>query len=81
MPLTGSPTPPRLGAGVHDQQGLLWQLLHRVEGPVAQHGQKGVFPALWFYASQLLAPSNKVTAEIDLLEMYGASNTFYIYLR
>jgi len=48
---------------------------------VAQHGQKGVFPALWFYASQLLAPSNKVTAEIDLLEMYGASNTFYIYLR
>ena len=44
---------------------------------MAQHGQKGVFPALWFYASQLLALSNEVTAEIDLQEMYEAPNSFY----
>jgi len=38
---------------------------------------KGMFPALWFYASQLLALSNEVTAEIDLQEMYEAPNSFY----
>lgn len=45
---------------------------------------KGMHPGLWFFSSDLGAdPNNKGNAEIDVLEMYGVSNTMHttIHLR
>lgn len=39
---------------------------------------KGMHPALWFYSSDLgNDPNNKGNCEIDLIEMYGVSNTMH----
>jgi beta-glucanase (GH16 family) len=42
-------------------------------------GDKGIFPAMWFYSAHESAdPQGKATAEIDLLEIFGDPNRWHI---